>query len=151
MERQVVDGILGGMDTSRYVAVGCVVAVLWGAAGCAAAAGREFTVAPDGRAAITATAFWKKQSNPQLIAGANASFNDTAIAICVIGDFSSSSARPGRGQFSGVVDLVRALQFAFRVSPGHVYLHSDLDAYSRLPGRGFPAADFNSALLRIRP
>lgn len=103
----------------------------------------------NGTAAIRATSLWKNQARSRFLTGANATFSDTVIAVCLIGDF-STSGRLAESQLRDLTALVRALQLEFGVSPGHVYLHSDIVAYSPLPGRGFPADQFNSSLLRIR-
>jgi hypothetical protein len=74
-------------------------------------------------------------------------YNSDSIGICLIGDFSKSQLP--QGQFDALVSLVRELQKTCKIDGDSVYLYSQLDAQSRLPGKNFPVADFDAALLQI--
>ncbi len=99
-----------------------------------------------GDTTVRATDLWRRQEHSRHITGPNSGFNDTSIAVCIVGDF-SRSAPPG-GQFHNLVELSRALQSDFQISSGHVYLQSDLTAGSQSPGAAFPTQRLYNLLLR---
>ena len=101
---------------------------------------------PDSAGRIRATDAWKRQVDCDHVAGPNHRFNDSSIAICLVGDFRARG--PSSGQLHDLTSLVQQLQFAFQISRGHVYLYRDLDPRSQSPGTAFPAAQFDARLLR---
>ena len=93
---------------------------------------------------IRATALWRRQEQRQHIDGVNRLFNQHSIALCLTGEFDDRA--PAAGQFQALTSLVRSLQTAFAIPRSQVYLHCDLDAESRSPGRAFPVVAFNAHL-----
>lgn len=97
---------------------------------------------------IRSTELWKKQKpGYHALISAGRDYNSDSIGICLIGDFSKRQLP--QGQFDALVSLVRELQKARTIDADSVYLYSQLDAQSRLPGKNFPVADFDAALLQI--
>lgn len=121
----------------------------------AAASAREdaarrchFVLAEDGQ--LDATARWKRQIEGQAVSAVARSFNIETISICLVGDFSQRP--PAHAQFQALVALTRLLQDEpFNIGPGHVYLRSDLDAFTNSPGLAFPVEEFTTLLHRPRP
>lgn len=108
----------------------------------------HFVVSEDGQ--LDATARWKNQIRGQAVSAVAKSFNTETISICLVGDFSQRP--PADVQFQALVALTRLLQDEpFNIGPGHVYLRSDLDAFSDSPGSAFPAEEFAALLHRPRP
>jgi N-acetylmuramoyl-L-alanine amidase-like protein len=93
-----------------------------------------------------ATKLWSQQRQTRMFSGRNSTFNSNTICIALVGDF--RSAAPPVDQYRDLLALVRALQFAFQISGGHVYLHSELAPETHSPGEAFPLQDFTSRLLR---
>ena len=108
------------------------------------ARGCHFIIAADG--SVKPTRLWQEQRDGRHISIAGRDFNADSIGICLIGDF--SSRRPSSEQFRSLVRLMRKIQQACSIPADHVYLRSDLDARSRLPGKAFPAQPFAEYLLR---
>ncbi len=104
----------------------------------------HFTIGRKGQ--INPTELWKSQLSGYHISVPGWDFDTDCIALCVIGDFSRRG--PSRRQFAALVNLVRVLQPTFDIPGDHVYLHSEIDAYSHSPGDAFPTAQFNAQLLR---
>jgi len=106
----------------------------------------HFVIAPETSPTglgIRSTELWKRQKP-----GYHAlDYNSDSIGICLIGDFSKRQL--SQGQFDALISLVRDLQKTCRIDGDSVYLYSQLDASSRLPGKNFPVADFDAALLQI--
>ena len=97
---------------------------------------------------IRSTELWKQQKpGYHALVAAERDYNSDSIGICLIGDFSKHQL--SQGQFNALISLVRGLQKTCRIDGDSVYLYSQLDAQSRLPGRNFPVADFDAALLQI--
>ncbi len=104
----------------------------------------HFVVTPEGQ--ITPTSLWQRQLSGHHVYVPGRDFNADSIGICLIGDFSRN--KPPRKQLAALIDLTRAFQPTFRIPADRVYLHSDLDAYSRSPGAAFPSKSFDRALYR---
>ena len=105
----------------------------------------HFIVSPDGQ--VSATDRWKRQEQGLGVGALAWQFNLESISICLIGEFSIK--QPSRRQFDALVTLARILQTEpFAIGPGHVYLRSDLDAYSDLPGPAFHVERFAKGLYR---
>jgi hypothetical protein len=100
---------------------------------------------PDGMR-VRATRHWKNQDRTGHIHVTGHDYADS-IGICLIGDYSRRS--PETQQFEALVVLVQELQRTCRVDADNVYLRSDLDPGSSLPGRAFPVNLFNSRLIRL--
>ena len=118
-----------------------------GAEGAAAAARCHFLLEGDGSAPphVRVTDLWRRQQPARHVPGASRTFDDASVAICLTGDFSTRP--PTDGQFRRLIDLVRSLQEVCRIRRSQVYLHRDLDTRSHSPGKAFPSARFNAALL----
>jgi len=71
--------------------------------------------------------------------------NERSIGICLVGNGDRSPFTPR--QLKEVVALVRELQRELGIPANEVYLHRDLTEVSS-PGERFPAAEFESQLLR---
>ena len=95
-----------------------------------------------------ATRLWKIQDYARNILGPNEGFNETSVAICMVGNFSNKS--PSSGQLAELVSLVLAIQAEGRIPKGRVYLYRDLDATSNSPGRKFPARALDARLADLR-
>lgn len=107
----------------------------------------HFVISEDGQ--LDATANWKNQIEGQVVSAVARSFNTETISICLVGDFSQRP--PAHAQFQALVALTRLLQGEpFNIGPGHVYLRSDLDAFSDSPGSAFPVEEFAALLHRPR-
>lgn len=100
----------------------------------------------DGKAKTAPTGHWKRQAKGSHISIPGRDFDAVSVGICLVGDFSAQP--PPDAQYEALVALVRALQREFGVTPGHVYLHSDLVPNSASPGRAFPAADLSRRLAK---
>jgi len=74
-----------------------------------------------------------------------ARFNDRSIGICLVGNGDRSDFTPR--QIRELASLVRTLQRELSIPATEIYLHRDL-AVVTSPGERFPAADFESQLLR---
>ena len=97
---------------------------------------------------IRSTNLWQQQiPGYHAFVAAERDYNSDSIGICLIGDFSKRQLP--QGQFDALVSLVRELQQTCKIDGDSVYLYSQLDAQSRLPGRNFPVADFDAALLQL--
>ena len=108
----------------------------------------HFTVDEVGQ--VDATAKWKRQISGQAVPAVAQSFNSETISICLIGDFAQRPPAPV--QFQALVALTRVLQGEpFNIGAGHVYLRSDLDAFTDSPGSAFPVEQFTAQLHRDRP
>lgn len=108
----------------------------------------HFVITENGQ--LDATAWWKRQIEGQTVSAVANSFNTETISICLVGDFSQRP--PPHAQFQALVALTRLLQGEpFNIGPGHVYLRSDLDAFSDSPGLAFPVEEFAALLHRPRP
>ena len=107
----------------------------------------HFVLSANGQ--LKATARWKRQIQGHAVSAVAKSFNNETISICVVGDFSERP--PADAQFQALVALTKLLQGdPFNIGPGHVYLRSDLDAFSDSPGAAFPAEEFTALLHRPR-
>ncbi|GAH42056.1 unnamed protein product [marine sediment metagenome] len=105
----------------------------------------HFVLDQDGH--LESTARWKRQVDGQDISAVADSFNSESIGLCLVGDFSRRP--PADAQFQLLVALTRLLQGEpFNIGPGHVYLRSDLDAFSDSPGGAFPGKKFAAQLRR---
>jgi hypothetical protein len=111
----------------------------------------HFVIAPEASSAglgIRSTELWKKQTpGYHAFVAPQRDYNSDSIGICLIGDFSQHQL--SQGQFDALVTLVRELQKDCKIDSDSVYLYSQLDAQARRPGRNFPVADFDAALLQI--
>lgn len=105
----------------------------------------HFVLGQDGQ--LDASARWKRQISGQAVSAVAQSFNSETISICLAGDFREQP--PSDAQFEALVALTRVLQAEpFNIGPGHVYLRSDLDAFSDSPGPAFPVEEFAAQLHR---
>jgi len=106
----------------------------------------HFVVSKQGQ--VSCTDLWRRQVSGRHIRVPGRDFNADSIAVCLVGDFSSSDEPISQSQFNGLVSLTLALQRAFRIPAARVYLRRDLDAYSDSPGKAFPANAFDARLVR---
>lgn len=89
---------------------------------------------------------WNRQQPGAHVSGANGPWmNEHAIGICLVGNGDRREFTDR--QMHELVGLVRRLQQALGISATDVVLNSDV-AQTESPGRFFPAADFESQLLR---
>ena len=92
-----------------------------------------------------ATPLWRKQKSGTQVYSLGDTFNDEAIGICVVGDFSSELI--SEGQFNSLMHFVQLLQRYCLVGADRVYLPQDIDPNRKTPA-GFPAKAFHHHLLR---
>ncbi|MBL7133426.1 MAG: N-acetylmuramoyl-L-alanine amidase [Phycisphaerae bacterium] len=119
-----------------------------GSAGADVAKQCHFVLGQDGQ--LEASAGWKLQIDGQAVSAVAQSFNSETISICLVGDFCEQP--PSDAQFQALVALTRLLQAEpFNIGPGHVYLRTDLDAFSDSPGPAFPTEAFAAQLHRAAP
>lgn len=113
-----------------------------------AAKGCHFVVAPDGEGGwkISPTAHWIRQDAGQHVGSAwkDIAWRDSSVGVCLIGDFSRTPPEPA--QFDLLVQLVNALQKVCHVPAARVYLYSDINPRSSLPGAAFPVKELSDRL-----
>jgi hypothetical protein len=69
--------------------------------------------------------------------------NQTAIGICLIGNFETINETPSPSQLLNLAQLTAYLSVLYDIRPEHIYLHREVEgALTLCPGKNFPTRKF---------
>lgn len=82
---------------------------------------------------------WKSQQDGAHCRG----HNDTAIGICIVGNFDLDGRKPSQAQLLNLARLTAYLSLRLQIPPNRIHGHRDMDgASTACPGRNFPQKEF---------
>ena len=107
--------------------------------------GYHYVILPDGKV---------EQGRPEHCVGAHATGHNSAIGICLVGNFSAADnpageqgpLEPTEAQMNALVSLCRDLRARYHIPTGRVLRHHDANSDTKCPGDRFPFEAFTSRL-----